>query len=165
MKKPLIFAASICLLSAACAHTDNHTTAHHQEVKYPVGDISTDQLLNQSPLFAKEYASYQVDVEQVAALNQKLAGKAFNLNIYFGTWCHDSQREVPRMLKLLENNNNVEIKLIALDYQKQEPQGRAKGAGIKFTPTFVLVDNQGSELGRIIERPSKDLASDLLAIL
>ena len=86
------------------------------------------------------------------------------IDIYFATWCHDSQREVPRLLKALQTKPDIKINLVSLDYQKQEPTGRAAQAGVKFTPTFI-VSREGKELGRIIERPKIDLVSDISAMI
>ena len=88
------------------------------------------------------------------------------VKILFGTWCHDSEREVPRMLKLLAASGVKEenISLISLDIRKEEPEGRAKALEVRFTPTFVFF-SEGAELGRIIERPVVDLTHDLTALV
>ena len=69
------------------------------------------------------------------------------------------------MLKLLEASGvkQANISLIALDIRKEEPEGRAKALGVKYTPTFIFFTG-GRELGRIIEQPTASLADDLAAI-
>jgi thiol-disulfide isomerase/thioredoxin len=86
--------------------------------------------------------------------------------VLFGTWCHDSQREVPRLLQLLNSLNIQEnyIHLIGLNFLKNEPQDRGKSFQIKKTPTFVFLRNQ-KEIGRIVEMPEVSLEADLLKIL
>ena len=49
--------------------------------------------------FNKNYADYTVDSATAGALRPLLKGKTFEL--YMGTWCGDSKREIPRMLKIL----------------------------------------------------------------
>ena len=88
------------------------------------------------------------------------------VKILFGTWCHDSEREVPRMLKLLAASGVKEenISLISLDIRKEEPEGRAKALDVRFTPTFIFFSD-GIELGRIVERPNGELQSDLRTLI
>ena len=150
------FAALILSLSlTACASTPTKVADH-------VGDIKAQQLLTSFIKFEQSYQSFNVSntqASQVQSLPDDLV-----IDIYFATWCHDSQREVPRLLKALQTKPDIKINLVSLDYQKQEPTGRAAQAGVKFTPTFI-VSREGKELGRIIERPKIDLVSDISAMI
>ena len=74
------------------------------------GDITTDVLLNDYDKFNKQYNAF-TPTEQDIALMQKLEGKA--LVVLFGTWCHDSQREVPKLIKLLDESK---VKLASVKY-------------------------------------------------
>ena len=127
--------------------------------RYPLGDISQAELLERHEVFKRNYDAYEV----LAGIDG-LPGD-LEVRILFGTWCHDSEREVPRMLKLLEASGvkQENISLIALDIRKEEPEGRAKALGVKYTPTFIFFSS-GRELGRIIEQPTASLADDLAAI-
>ena len=128
--------------------------------QYPLGDITQAQLLERHEVFKRNYDAYQV----TAGIDVLPAD--LKVKILFGTWCHDSEREVPRMLKLLAASGVKEenISLISLDIRKEEPEGRAKAMGVRFTPTFVFF-SEGAELGRIIERPIVDLAHDVTALV
>ena len=88
------------------------------------------------------------------------------VTILFGIWCHDSEREVPRMLKLLAASGlkKESISLIALDIRKSEPEGRAKALDVRFTPTFIF-SRAGMELGRIVERPESSLRGDVATLI
>lgn len=140
------------------ASTSNLASHRHQS-GYITGDVTQQSLLKGYPYFAKGYQNYQLTQQQVKQM--KNLPSDMSLDIYFGTWCHDSQREVPRLLKALSVNPNITAKLIALDIRKQEPQGRAKASGVKYTPTIIVKLN-GEEVGRIIERPKVDLVTDML---
>ena len=128
--------------------------------RYPLGDISQTELLERHEVFKRNYDAYEVK----AGIDRLPAD--LEVKILFGTWCHDSEREVPRMLKLLEASGVREenISLISLDIRKEEPEGRAKALGVRFTPTFIFLSG-GTELGRIIERPIVNLAQDLTALV
>ena len=128
--------------------------------RYPIGDISHAELLERHEVFKRNYDAYEVPAG-IDGLPADLEVK-----ILFGTWCHDSEREVPRMLKLLAASavREENISLIALDIRKEEPQGRAKALDVRFTPTFVFFSD-GIELGRIVERPTESLQADIKAIV
>ena len=127
--------------------------------RYPIGDISQAELLARHEVFKRNYDAYEVP----AVIDELPAD--LEVKILFGTWCHDSEREVPRMLKLLAASGVKEenISLISLDIRKEEPEGRAKALGVRFTPTFVFLSD-GQELGRIVERPTTSLLDDMVAI-
>ena len=86
--------------------------------------------------------------------------------IMFGTWCHDSKREVPRMLRILDlaGVSLEQISLIGVDINKEEPKGREKIYNLKNTPTLIFLKN-GEEVGRIIERPKISLEADLISLM
>jgi thiol-disulfide isomerase/thioredoxin len=128
--------------------------------RYPLGDISHAELLERHEVFRRNYTEY-VTPEPIEGLPADLA-----VQILFGTWCHDSEREVPRMLKLLKASGvkQENISLIALDIRKEEPEGRAKALDVRFTPTFIFLTG-GTEMGRIVERPNVNLEHDIKAML
>lgn len=129
----------------------------HLVEELPVGDITPDELLSAYPSFRGGYEAFAVE-------SLYLPGDVSVL-MFFGTWCHDSEREVPRLLKLLEtaglSENN--LSLIALDYRKREPKGRAAKFNVRYTPTAVFM-REGVEVGRIIERPNISLHEDIKAM-
>ena len=128
--------------------------------QYPIGDISQAQLLERHEVFKRNYDAYEVTAG-IDGLPTDLKVK-----ILFGTWCHDSEREVPRMLKLLAASGvkQENISLISLDLRKEEPEGRARTLGVKYTPTFIFVSG-GEEIGRIVERPIGRLETAVNAMI
>ena len=128
---------------------------------YAVGDISIKALFKSHEGFQDNYKEYQP-----GNLLDPVLFRDIEIYILFGTWCHDSQREVPRLLRLLNTLNIKEnyIHLIGLNYLKNEPRDRGKHFQIKKTPTFVFLRNQ-KEIGRIVEMPEISLEADLLKIL
>ena len=124
--------------------------------RYPLGDISQAELLERHEVFKRNYDAHEV----TAGIDGLPAD--LKVKILFGTWCHDSEREVPRMLKLLAASGvkGDNISLISLDIRKEEPEGRAKALAVRFTPTFIFFSDD-AELGRIIERPVESLQADI----
>lgn len=118
--------------------------------------------------YLPNYAAYQPDSLVIRSISELLKGK--QVDIFLGTWCGDSRREVPRMLKVLElaGVESKRIRLIfvsnAADSYKQSPQHEEAGKNIKRVPTLIVYEDQ-KELGRVIEYPVVSLEKDLLAIL
>jgi thioredoxin 1 len=84
------------------------------------------------------------------------------LVVLFGTWCHDSVREVPRLLKLLDVSG-VKLKSLSLhgvNYNKQEPNNLHRQYDLRYSPTIILLQGD-AELGRIVEKPMASLGEDL----
>ena len=125
-----------------------------------LGGISKQTLFLKHPSFEESFNQYEV--REVA---EKIPTDVSVL-IFFGTWCHDSQREVPRMLKILEAVGLPEdhIKMVTLDFSKTDPGGLAVANGVEFTPTFIFFRQQ-DEIGRIIERPAKTLEEAMVELL
>jgi len=177
--KHIYILSSLLLLLTACAHTRKTQTS---PVSFQ-GATAIDQrgdllLLGEHPRtdlqrlpfatwFDRNYAAYTVDTNTANLLTPLLANHTFK--IFMGTWCGDSQREVPRMLKILDDchvpSNHIHI--IMLDYRdsvyKQSPGHEEKGEDIHHVPDLIVMDESG-ENGRIIESPVVSLEKDLLVI-
>ena len=135
------------------------------------GEITKGSLLKApyNKWFSKGFAEYNTNTE---TKNNLLSArvKGISIEIFFGTWCGDSKREVPRFLKMLEEIkfNMANTKLICVggsdSLYKQSPQGEEKGKGIFRVPVFIVYKN-GVEINRINEYPAFSLEKDFLSIL
>jgi len=114
------------------------------------------------------YDSYVPDSAACDKLNSLLYGKT--VKIFMGTWCGDSRREVPRVIKLLDHCqfNRDSLTLIMVgnsgDLYKKSPGHEEVGRHILRVPTIIIEEN-GVETGRIVEYPVQSLERDMLAIL
>ncbi len=117
--------------------------------------------------FNKNYDDYKIDSATAAELIPFVKNKQFE--IFMGTWCGDSRREVPRMFKLLESTGVLpsQIKLVMVDNHdstyKQSPGHEEKGKGIHRVPDLLVYDGK-KEINRVVESPVISLEKDLLAI-
>ena len=118
------------------------------------GDIKVAQLFGAHPGFAQGYETFEPEPLELP--------EDLTVWLFFGTWCHDSQREVPRLLKLLEaaGLGDENLRLIGLDYRKREPRGRAAEFNVRYTPTAIFMRGD-VEVGRIVERPNTSLYADI----
>ena len=167
---------AICIAGCSTAHVPVNTPEINTKVKDErvnemlLGHCSRSCLM-ESPYkewFLKNYDEYVIDSSTADNLVTLLKNKT--VVVFLGTWCGDSRREVPRLIKLLDYCGvpNDALKLVMVDYRdgayKQSPQHEERGKNIFRVPTFLIYEG-GKEIGRIIELPRESLEKDLLMIL
>ncbi|HEY0677383.1 MAG TPA: hypothetical protein VGD17_03815 [Chitinophagaceae bacterium] len=135
-----------------------------------LGRISVSHL-QQPPFnewYAKEYAAYKPDSVVTDSLANLMA--PYRFEIFLGTWCGDSKREVPRLMKILDD---MKVKPSSIDIisvgnndtlYKQSPTHEESGKNIYRVP-HLNIYRDGKEVGRIIETPVKSWEKDMLVIL
>jgi thioredoxin 1 len=151
--------ALLVVLSAGCGSTEQNLAGSEPLA----GLISASQLIMEYPQFRSAYEQYQPSSAEIIAV-KSLSGKS--LVVLFGTWCHDSEREVPKLLKLLDLSG-VELQNLSLhgvNYNKQEPNNLHRQFDLKYSPTIILLQGE-EELGRIVEKPVVSLAEDLVSFV
>jgi len=129
------------------------------------GKISREQLFSYFPEWKEEYDQYTPDQSTLSQFVEQ--NSPITVEIFFGTWCSDSRREVPRFFKILDMSNfmpNDNVTLWAVDRQKRLDNNLVQRKNIEFVATFIFIKN-GSEIARIIETPNETLEKDLLNIL
>jgi len=129
-----------------------------------ITERSAFELSDFSEWYNSEYNNYEPDefiLEQILELSDSI-----DIQIFMGTWCSDSRREVPRFLKLIDRINFGigKLQIINVDREKKSPTHEERGKNIEFVPTFIFNRNE-VELGRIIEFPIITLESDMLDVL
>jgi len=119
--------------------------------------------------YKPNYENYMPTADIISQL-KKLGPSTFTLKIIFGSWCGDSKRELPKMMKVLNAAGFPErnIQLIgvydSLEVYKQAPKREEKGLNIFRVPTFIVYQKD-KEIGRIVEYPVESLERDLLKIV
>lgn len=110
----------------------------------------------------EEYTPEQAVVEKV----KKNIRDALRIKIVMGTWCSDSQREVPRFYRIMDDAGipDEKVELISVNREKLVPGLDISALKIERVPTFIVYDGI-KELDRIIETPAETLEKDLLRIL
>ncbi|MCB0572728.1 MAG: thioredoxin family protein [Phaeodactylibacter sp.] len=148
----------------------NQQTVNHENEIIMVGKINR-MGLEQQPYgewFKDGYASYAVDEAALKGMDKKLGG--IKILVFMGTWCSDSQREVPHLYKILDylGYDMNSFSIVAVndhpDFYKQSPQHEEQGWNIEYVPTIIFL-KEGKELGRIVEAPVESLEKDMVDIL
>ncbi len=131
------------------------------------GKIDT-AALDQPPFsewFKPGLKAYNPDTETVIRLINNMAPE-YDYIIVMGTWCPDSHREVPRMIRVLDAAGvpASKITIYAVDRKLKARHTPVKNLDIHNVPTLI-VSKDGKEAGRIIESPKTSVENDLLRIL
>jgi hypothetical protein len=124
-------------------------------------ELQNDDLDNN---FFEEYRSYNPDTEVLEDIKNKIYN--CSVTIVLGTWCHDSQIQVPRFIKILDvlDYNTNYIKLICVDKNKKAGNSDITALEIDKVPTFIFY-KKNKEVGRIVETPVNTLELDTYYIL
>jgi thiol-disulfide isomerase/thioredoxin len=122
------------------------------------------QLPNYQYWFESTYQAYQPKQDILGQLRPAMEGT--EIKVFMGTWCEDSQRDVPALYRILDDlDYDISgLQLIGVDRTKKLPEAELAGHFIEFVPTLVLF-REGKEVGRIVEMPNLTLEEDLLEIL
>ena len=137
---------------------------------FMVGKINLDGL-STAPYdqwFQKGKDDYGVDQTLVDLFKKEL--KTYHIQLFLGTWCGDSRRETPRIIKILEAAEfpMEQMEIVALDRRKEQykksPTGEEKGLKIIKVPTLIFF-KEGKEVNRIVESPLESLEEDMAQII
>ncbi|TYQ00134.1 thiol-disulfide isomerase/thioredoxin [Tenacibaculum adriaticum] len=131
--------------------------------------IATKESFKQEPYgsewFNDFYEYYETDKKVITALKSKLDG--VTIKGFMGTWCGDSQREIPNLYKTLDEVgfNYINLELVTVD-RKKKAKGLEKGYDVVRVPTFIFYKD-GKELGRFVEHTvnGASLEYDILQIV
>lgn len=116
------------------------------------------------PYYEQEYRTYEPSLDAIKEL-RKLPDD-WTVVIVLGSWCSDSQREVPRFYRIFDEAGfkDSQLSMIAVDRNKEAGTIDLEALDIQLVPTFIFY-KRGKEIGRIIETPNQSLENDMLMIL
>lgn len=131
-----------------------------------IGAMTRQELLEKIPDYEVRRREYTPD-SSVIEMMKSYVKPGDRVEVYMGTWCEDSQREVPKLLRISDDlhalGTELPLKLVAIDRSKQQPAALTAGKALAKVATFIYY-RDGQELGRIEERPVSLFEDDLLAL-
>jgi cyclophilin family peptidyl-prolyl cis-trans isomerase len=134
-----------------------------------IGPMTEEHLMAIVPDYAQRRGAYTPDIT-VLEMMKSYVRAGDRVEVYMGTWCPDSQREVPKFLRIrddLRSQFGVELpaKFVAVDRAKQKPEALIAGKHVEKVATFIYYRGD-EELGRIVEKTQSPLfEDDLLSIV
>ena len=143
------------------------TASVHPNVDKILNGLITKEGLQQLPYkiwFNTNYKTYQVDNQTLQAIKKRKL-KGLEILVFMGTWCHDSNREIPRLLKVAETMGIADqMTLYGVDTNKESKEGKESGFDLQKTPTIIFLKD-GREIARILEKPLHSFEKDMVEIL
>ena len=132
-----------------------------------IGPTTAAHLLDIVPDYAQRKSAYTPDITVVEMMKQYVH-PGDRVEVYMGTWCSDSQREVPKLLRILDELHSqfgveLPVTYVAVDRSKQQPAALIAGKDLQKVATFIYYRGD-REVGRIVEKPDGLFEDDLLAI-
>ena len=126
----------------------------------------TDRAAIEAAVPAWAEAAAGADIEEATARALAEVPPGAEVDVFLGTWCGDSRREVGRLFRALElvpEPRPFTIRFVGVDRAKVAP-GLSEGAGLRFVPT-IIVRRDGVEVGRIVESAPRAIERELLDLL
>lgn len=129
------------------------------------GPMTLDELWATVPVWKSIADAYEPDaaaVDELRAIQEPTA-----IQIVMATWCGDSKRHVPRLLKSIEraNNPNVTVEIMGIGPDFESPMDFIQQESVTNVPT-VIVRRGGAEIGRYVETPvSASIERDVVDIV
>lgn len=113
--------------------------------------------------FDSRYEEYTTNKQVVSEISKHI--HQLTIKVFMGTWCEDSQREMPKFYKILDETKfDVSyLQLICVDRTKTY-ENQEKTLNIFRIPTIIFYKN-GKEIGRFVEYPRESLEKDILKIV
>ncbi len=159
--------AILLILSALTACSTQKTYTFKKEGTDIIlkGIVQKEVLMNTKyyPWFAWGIGNYKPDTNQINSL--KPLAKDIKVLVFSGSWCSDTQRDLPKFYKVAElmGMHTNQISLIMVDRNKKCDHIDLEILQVKNIPAFIFYF-EGKEKGRIIEHTTVNMETDILNI-
>ena len=124
----------------------------HPDVKIVRGLINKYQIQNDTAFkwFGPNQGGYKPDTATLNAF-ERAKGK-YQIVVFGGTWCEDTQFILPKFFKLQEQSGfrDEAITMFGVNRAKTSLGNIAKAFNIINVPTFIVMKD-GKEIGRVVE--------------
>ena len=163
----LIILGAILCLSVSCSDNLPDGTVEDPNTGQPmiVGSIVLDDLKKEpfEEWYASGFQGYDVDFQLTSAIDDP---NGYTYEVFLGTWCADSRREVPKIAKIFQTLDIApeNVQYVCVDRDKISPGDEHVGKDIRYVPTVIVTNKNNEEIGRIVETPIGTIESDLLEI-
>ncbi|WP_029035239.1 TlpA family protein disulfide reductase [Salinimicrobium terrae] len=171
----ILFLSMLLITATNCGESQQAETANIQPEPVVSQEDQSDMLIGEieredlqqppfSAWFDPMYKSYKPNKEALEIIKEHI--NDYEIKMFLGTWCGDSQREVPKFYKLLElaDYNMDKLNVRAVRRDKTLPNDGQKEYDIQYVPTIIFLKD-GEEVGRFVEYANDELEEDVAKIV
>lgn len=152
--------------SVAETQTDDLTSNEDFQKDMLLGEFHKEDLQQKpfSSWFTPRYEKFSPDTEAMATIKENIDD--YEIKVLMGTWCGDSKRELPKLLKILDeaDYDYNDIELVAVDYNKTTPSKIEEELNVHRVPTIIFYKG-GEEVNRFVEYPQEESIEEDIAII
>jgi thiol-disulfide isomerase/thioredoxin len=129
-----------------------------------VGPVSIDELVNDRPEYRVGMQQYHPDKTALDALKQ--TKKKIEIEAYFATWCPHCKVYMPKLLEVLKEaaNPNIKVTLVGVPRNFGNEKGPWEGKGIQMIPA-ILIKYDGKEITRLASHEGAIPESEIAGIV
>ena len=168
------FLILLAVITISCGNTVRKTNTE-QAVNDEIDDIDLqkDMLLGEfqkkdlqqqpfSKWFETRYDKFSPQPKAMKTIKENIGD--YEIKVLMGTWCGDSKREVPKLLKILDqaDYNYDNINLVAVDYNKTTPSKIEDELNVHRVPTIIFYKD-GKEVNRFVEYAQEESIEEDIA--
>lgn len=166
----------LAVITLSCGNTISKATAETQNTEEELPEaIETQQDmllgefhkedLQQKPFsnwFSPRYEKFSPQPAAMTTIKENIDD--YKIKVIMGTWCGDSKREIPKLLKILDkaDYNYKNIEMVAVDYNKNTPSKIEEEINLQRVPTIIFYKN-GEEVNRFVEYPQEESIEEDIA--
>lgn len=131
-----------------------------------IGKFTKEDLLKApyNGWFNAEYDNFKPSAEAVETIKNNISD--YEIMVFMGTWCGDSKREVPKLLKILEEvgYDLSNLTMVGVNRNKTTPENLEEGWELDRVPTIIFTKD-GKEINRFVEYPRESIEADIAKIV
>lgn len=168
------FLSLLTIITLSCGNTvSKSTNDSNKKDQTSKVDIEKDMLIGEfhkedlmekpfSSWFKPRYEEFSPDPESMNTIKTNIG--EYHIKLLMGTWCGDSKREVPKLLKILDlaNYDYENIEMVAVDYNKTTPSKIEEELEVHRVPTIIFYKN-GKEVNRFVEYAQEESIEEDIA--
>jgi hypothetical protein len=95
------------------------------------------------------------ETEITAAERERFGGAPLRFLALTEDFCGDSAQFIPPVIRLAQELDNVELRLLLRDEHRELAANYRRKDGYQAIPVLIVLDGDGKELGYLVERPQR----------
>ncbi|MGO2294685.1 MAG: TlpA family protein disulfide reductase [Psychroflexus halocasei] len=171
MKSISILVTFIAFLVTPFSSINSEKVTKEQSYELMLGEFTLDELMDSrnAGWYNAVYDRYSPKPKFIEEISNIDGLDEITFSIYLGTWCPDSRRELPRLIKIFDKADisHEKLKLVGVTQRKQIPNitdKERKELNVFNVPTIIVYKN-GQEMNRFVEYAVESLEEDLYKIM